>query len=137
MRIRNLICSAFAAVLAACGGDPGVKVDELFAAYDDPGLPGAAVLVIEDGQKALTKTYGVTDIATKEPVRSSSNFRLASVTKQFTATAILMLVDRGLLSLDDKQIVIAPKGRFLIRNICMVFDAYLGDSSGGRFSKVI
>ena len=43
----------------------------------------------------------------------------------------------GLLSLDDKQIVIAPKGRFLIRNICMVFDAYLGDSSGGRFSKVI
>ena len=43
----------------------------------------------------------------------------------------------GLLTLDDRHIEIAPKGRFLIRNICMVFDAYLGDSAGGRFSKVI
>ncbi|MDX1346317.1 MAG: coproporphyrinogen III oxidase, partial [Sedimenticolaceae bacterium] len=43
----------------------------------------------------------------------------------------------GLLTLDDRHIEIAPKGRFLIRNICMVFDAYLGESTGGRFSKVI
>ena len=43
----------------------------------------------------------------------------------------------GLLSLGDRHIEIAAKGRFLIRNICMVFDAYLGESTGGRFSKVI
>ena len=81
MRIRNLLLSACAAALAACGGDPGERVDELFAAYNDPSLPGAAVLVIKDGEKALVKTYGVTDIATKEPVGPSTNFRLASVTK--------------------------------------------------------
>jgi oxygen-independent coproporphyrinogen-3 oxidase len=43
----------------------------------------------------------------------------------------------GLLRLGDRHIEIAAKGRFLIRNICMVFDAYLGESAGGRFSKVI
>lgn len=43
----------------------------------------------------------------------------------------------GLLHIDGDVITIAPKGRFLIRNICMVFDAYLSDTAGGRFSKVI
>ena len=43
----------------------------------------------------------------------------------------------GLLRINGEVIEIAPRGRFLIRNICMVFDAYLADASGGRFSKVI
>ena len=100
MRIRNLVILTFVAAITACGGDPAEDVDELIAAYDGPGAPGAAVLVIKDGQKVLTKTYGLTDIATKDPVDSATNFRLASVTKQFTAMAILMLVDEGKLTLE-------------------------------------
>ena len=100
MRIRNLVILTFVAAITACGGDPAEDVDELFAAFGGPGAPGAAVLVIKDGQKVLTKTYGLTDIATKDPVDSATNFRLASVTKQFTAMAILMLVDEGKLTLE-------------------------------------
>lgn len=43
----------------------------------------------------------------------------------------------GLLTLSQDRIVVEPKGKLLIRNICMVFDAYLRDASGQRFSKVI
>lgn len=43
----------------------------------------------------------------------------------------------GLLKLSQDRIVVEPKGKLLIRNICMVFDAYLRDASGQRFSKVI
>jgi len=117
MRIRNLLLSACAAALAACGGDPGERVDELFAAYNDPSLPGAAVLVIKDGEKALVKTYGVTDIATKEPVGPSTNFRLASVTKQFTAMAILMLVDEGQLTLQTTLGELFPAANDYAKNI--------------------
>ncbi len=50
------------------------------------------------------------------------------------------LQNDGLLTLDDHWLAVTPKGRLLIRNICMVFDAYLSDSSNGerlRYSKVI
>ncbi|WP_044406891.1 oxygen-independent coproporphyrinogen III oxidase [Thiomicrospira microaerophila] len=43
----------------------------------------------------------------------------------------------GLLTLDDKDIFVTAKGRLLIRNICMIFDAYLTVGSNSRFSKVI
>ena len=43
----------------------------------------------------------------------------------------------GLLALSDQEISVEPKGRFLIRNICMVFDAYLNPQGEQRFSKVI
>ena len=39
--------------------------------------------------------------------------------------------------LDDKYVVVLPTGRMLIRNICMVFDAYIRKNQKGRFSKVI
>jgi len=50
---------------------------------------------------------------------------------------IQQMQDDGLLTVDDSQIVVMPKGRFLIRNICMVFDAYMRQHTQGRFSKVI
>jgi oxygen-independent coproporphyrinogen-3 oxidase len=48
-----------------------------------------------------------------------------------------MFADDGLLTMDDKDIYITAKGRLLIRNICMVFDAYLKSGTQNRFSKVI
>lgn len=50
---------------------------------------------------------------------------------------IAQLEKDGLISVDDKHIVVQPAGRFLIRNICMVFDKYLRQSKEQRFSKVI
>ena len=47
------------------------------------------------------------------------------------------MADDGLLELKDRRIEVLPRGRLLIRNICMVFDRYLRESRDQRFSKVI
>ncbi|HEX4241298.1 MAG TPA: serine hydrolase [Steroidobacteraceae bacterium] len=64
-------------------------------------VPGAVVAVVKDGAVILSKGFGVADIASGRPViASKSLFRIASVTKTITATAIMQLVERGKLSLD-------------------------------------
>ncbi|HET7041652.1 MAG TPA: serine hydrolase domain-containing protein, partial [Gemmatimonadales bacterium] len=82
-------------------------VDSLFAAYAAPGAPGAAVLVVHDTTVRI-RTYGLADVATGAPVTPTTDFRLASLTKQFTATAILLLVNDGKLSLNDRLVDRVP-----------------------------
>jgi len=79
----------------------GDELDQLFADYRPDGTPGASVMVIRDGQILEVRSYGVADMETGALVSPSTNFRLASITKQFTATSILILVEQGLLDLDD------------------------------------
>jgi CubicO group peptidase (beta-lactamase class C family) len=62
---------------------------------------GACVLAIDDGRVVLEYAGGVADIESKTPCTPATNFRMASVSKQFTATAVMRLVDQGKLSLDD------------------------------------
>ncbi len=66
-----------------------------------PDHVGAAVLVIDHGEVIFQQTYGLADAESQTPVTPQTNFRIASITKQFTATAIMLLVDDGKLSLDD------------------------------------
>jgi len=84
------------------------QLTQLFANYIGGDVPGAAVLVINNGQKAFKGTYGLGNVEKHQPVRSSTNFRLASVTKQFTAMSVLILVDKGQLKLDDTLRSIFP-----------------------------
>lgn len=78
------------------------SLDEHFAAYAARmRVPGMAVGLVVDGDLVWSKGYGVKDVTTKEPVDADTLFRLASVTKSFTATAVLQLRDAGKLSLDD------------------------------------
>ena len=62
---------------------------------------GAAVLVIDKGEVIFREAFGLADVENNTPVSPQTNFRIASVTKQFTATAIMLLVDRDRVSLDD------------------------------------
>lgn len=81
--------------------EPGAKqLDQLFAAINSSKAPGAAVLVLKDGHKMFERGYGVTDLRTLRRIDEHTNFRLASVTKQFTAMAIMLLVHDGKLSYD-------------------------------------
>lgn len=68
--------------------------------YPDKG-PGAALLIIKDGKVMMEEGYGLADLRTNTPVTSSTNFRLASVSKQFTAMGILLLAERHKLLLND------------------------------------
>lgn len=99
MRLPSSV--ALLVFLGACSVDSGDEIDRLFADYSASGMPGASVMVIREGKPILTRSYGLARLDEAVPVTRASNFRLASVTKQFTATAILMLVDRGRLSFDD------------------------------------
>jgi CubicO group peptidase (beta-lactamase class C family) len=77
-------------------------IDELFAGFARrANVPGAAWGIIVDGQLAHSGVYGFRDAAAKDPVRRETVFRIASMTKSFTAMAILKLRDDGKLSLDD------------------------------------
>lgn len=62
---------------------------------------GAAVLAVDGGDVVFEHCWGVRRLGNDEPVTPTTTFRMASVSKQFTATAVLTLVDQGKLSLDD------------------------------------
>lgn len=76
-------------------------VDALFREYVRPDAPGASVMVIRDGKVLLKKAYGLANLEDKTPCATDTNYRLASVTKQFTAAAIMLLVERKKLSYDS------------------------------------
>ena len=77
------------------------RVDAIMSALVGPAAPGAAVIVIRDGKVVHQKGYGLADVEAKTPITTSTTFDLASVSKQFTAMAIMMLAERGKLAYTD------------------------------------
>ncbi|MEO8584692.1 MAG: serine hydrolase domain-containing protein [Acidobacteriota bacterium] len=78
------------------------EVEKIFAeAVEKQHMPGAAMGIVIDGELVFTKGLGVRDVAANAPVDADTVFRIASMTKSFTAVAILKLRDEGRLSLDD------------------------------------
>ena len=64
-------------------------------------VPGAGVVVLREAIPIFRKTYGLADLENRIAATAATNYRLASVTKQFTAAAILLLAEAGCLSVDD------------------------------------
>ena len=89
--------------------DRTAAVDSIMAEYAAPESPGAAVLVARHGTPLVMKGYGLAELETGRPVTPATNFRLASLTKQFNATTILILNAEGLLSLDDPIVRYLPE----------------------------
>jgi CubicO group peptidase (beta-lactamase class C family) len=87
--------------MAASAQVPASQIDALFSKLTNPREPGCAVLVIKDGKMVFRKGYGITDLRSLHAITPQTNFRLASLTKQFTATAIMLLVHDGKLRYDD------------------------------------
>lgn len=85
-----------------------------------PPYVGAAVLAVDGGEVVFKHAWGVRrHDRPDEPCTATSNFRLASVSKHFTATAIMLLVDRGVLQLDDPLIKFFPEGPDYWREITL------------------
>jgi len=70
--------------------------------------PGLAVLVRQDGKTVFERGYGVRDLPSRERIDPRTAFRLASVTKQLTATAVMLLVRDGKLRYEDALIDLVP-----------------------------
>ncbi len=84
------------------------KMDSLFHEYALPGAPGASVMVIKDGKVWFEKAYGLANLEEKIASTTQTNYRLASVTKQFTAMAILLQIERQQLRYDDNLLQFFP-----------------------------
>ncbi|MBN2172090.1 MAG: beta-lactamase family protein [Candidatus Krumholzibacteriota bacterium] len=73
------------------------------------GVPGLSVALMEDGELAWSKGYGLADVAARTPMTAGTIFQMASVSKAVTAACVLRLVDEGLIDLD------APVETYLTR----------------------
>lgn len=100
---RTKLATAFPAVDAAV-------TDELTR----QSLPGVAVGIVIDGELAYAKGYGVVDPATKAAPDADTVYRIGSISKSFTALAILSLRDDGALDLDDPLTRWIPEARGLV-----------------------
>jgi CubicO group peptidase (beta-lactamase class C family) len=78
------------------------KVDAVFAKWASSSTPGCAVGVATDGKPALAKAYGMADLEHDVKIAPDTIFEAGSVSKQFTAAAVLLLAREGKLSLDDQ-----------------------------------
>lgn len=100
------IALALAATLSLPGNAGAIpadlqeQVDRLFEPFDSRESGGCAVGVIQDGQYLLKRAYGMASLEHDIPLSSASVFRIGSVSKQFTAMAILLLEEQGKLDLD-------------------------------------
>ena len=85
------------------------EIAKIFETYAKPGQPGCAVGVMQDGKLAYASAFGSADLEQGRPLDSYSEFNLASVSKQFTAFALLLLEQQGKLSLDDPLVRYVPE----------------------------
>jgi CubicO group peptidase (beta-lactamase class C family) len=85
------------------------QIDAIFAPLKAGNAPGAAVLVVHNGKPVFRGGYGVTGFHPVHRIDAKTNFRLASFTKQFTATCIMLLVRDGKLHYDDHLTDVFPE----------------------------
>jgi len=103
---RTLTTALAAALLASTAHsaplDPR-KIDAAVAsAMEAAGTPSAQVAVVEDGRIVFSKAYGAAQLSPLVPATTATRYEIASVSKEFTAAAALLLVEDGKLSLDDR-----------------------------------
>jgi CubicO group peptidase (beta-lactamase class C family) len=101
LALAATVCQTVTPVTPADPADPNAVVIAVLAKHFERNGPGAIVLVAERGRTRLVAAYGMADVGRKVPLTSKSVFDLASVSKQFTATAVLLLAGDGKLSLED------------------------------------
>ncbi|MFN3590586.1 MAG: serine hydrolase domain-containing protein [Thermaurantiacus sp.] len=123
MTVRRLLCALGLALLALPGAaQPAAPTAEVAAAlpeierlFDDwrrdARAPGLVWGIVHEGRLVALKAEGVQDLRTRAPVTADTAFRIASMTKAFTALAILMERDAGRLRLDDAAAAHVPEMR--------------------------
>ena len=105
--IALTICAAFLPPVNAqqtgsvARSKTAVDSERLLSGKFPVNAPGAAIIVVKNGKVVFRKGYGLANLELGTPMRPEMVFEIGSVTKQFTSTAILMLVEQGKLALDD------------------------------------
>jgi len=95
MNLPVILALACAATALPAQDDRAKAVDAIFQEWNRPGTPGAAVAVIQGGRLACEKGYGVANLEYDIPITPQTIFHVASVSKQFTAMALVLLEQDG------------------------------------------
>jgi CubicO group peptidase (beta-lactamase class C family) len=107
---KVFLASLLLAVRLSAAEDPlGKKVDRYLAPLVKSGELNAVVLIAKGDKPIVQRAYGMANFELKTPLDASGRFRIASITKTFTAGAILMLIERGKIALDDPLAKFAPE----------------------------
>ncbi len=122
--LKFLVCLTIVTCFPTAGSfaSPQERVVELLESIIAPDEPGAAVLVMKGGEVIVSETIGLADMEHRVAITERTSFRLGSVTKQFTAVAILKLVEAGKIDLDGKVTDYLPQlpehfGKIAIRHL--------------------
>jgi CubicO group peptidase (beta-lactamase class C family) len=106
-RLTAISFGTFLLFSIPCVAQPGisVKVDRFInAEMRRQKIPGISLAVVRNGKITLLRSYGLSNVEHQIPVKPETVFQSGSIGKQFTATAVMILVEEGKLSLDDKII---------------------------------
>lgn len=90
------------------GADAAAELDAFFRARFPADAPGIAVLIAKRGQPVWRGAYGLADLQAKTPISTRTVLNLGSLSKTFVANAILILAERGKLSVDDALLTYFP-----------------------------
>jgi len=85
------------------------RIDKLFAEWDRDDSPGCALGIITNGRFVYRNSYGMADLEHSVPISDATVFRIASLSKQFTAMSIALLAEQGRISLDDELHTSVPE----------------------------
>ena len=99
-------------LLVGCASGAGRSfpaIDALLAEYTGPAVPGASVIVIQGGRVILRRAYGMADLQRHVAATPEADYRLASVSKQFTAMAIMLLARDGRVRYDQPVRELLPE----------------------------
>lgn len=111
---KIVLFAALAAGLLSCGQSPEKAFEKDIEAYrQEIGNVGMAVAVVKDYQIVYHQEFGKANLETGEPVKENSLFRIASISKSFSATSMMQLIEKGLVTLDTDVSTLAG---FPIRN---------------------
>lgn len=133
--------------IEAVAGTPAGRVDQIMVGYGGEGAPGGVVAVTRGGALVFARGYGLADLESGVPNTPRTVYHMASVSKQFTAFAVLLLAAEGKLALDDDVRKFIPElhdfGKTITLRHLLTHTSGLRDQwdlwmmSGGRMDDVI
>jgi CubicO group peptidase (beta-lactamase class C family) len=141
-RRRALLPLAAILVAAAAVNAQPQDIDEFIKGWiERQHVPAVAVAVIKDGEAIKLEGYGLADVENRVPARADTVFKIGSLSKQFLATAIMLLVQDGKVALDNKigtYLQGAPKtwDAITLRHLLTHTSGLVLEASGFDFNKV-
>ena len=106
MRITRFFLAIVAMIVLSSAGIPSLSreqrtSDAIKGVMDEFNAVGISAVVVKDGKIVYNETFGYKDWNAKTPLEKDDLMRIASISKSFTATSLLQLVDKGVISLND------------------------------------